>query len=121
MNDQQPQEVLYRFQEGRYSNGVDEWDNPYPGYTLRVRLIEYPIIKRTPKGAWIKPFMEPRKFVLLTARKKFACATVEEALESFKARKNIYISILLSRVHMAEEAIKLAERKQKDSSTHMWR
>jgi hypothetical protein len=101
-----------------YSLGIDEFDNVIPGYYLRIHLSEYRIIKRTPKGAWIElfpSFGEERKFVLLTARKKFACETKEEALESFLARKTRQIRILEAQLTKARACLELIKTdKEKD-------
>lgn len=80
-------EYLYRYMEHYYSTGIN------------VTLQRYKIIKRTPKGAWIKTYTNSgKKFVLLSARKQFACETVELALESFKYRKMKQFKIYESKV-----------------------
>lgn len=80
-------EYLYRYMEYYYETGID------------INLQRYKIIKRTPKGAWIKYYNEiGKKFVLLSARKQFACETVELALESFKYRKIKQFKIYESKV-----------------------
>ena len=99
---------LYRYEDIKYSLGVDEYDEPIPGCTIRVNKHQYAITKRTPKGAWIKYGFD-KKFVLLTARKKYACLTSEEALESFKARKQRQIAILDNNIRNAKRALQLAD------------
>lgn len=122
-NEPAPLGHLYRFESVRYSNGCDEWDNPYPGHTVGLTMHSYPILKKTPKGAWIAStryldFAQPngraRMFILLTAKKQFACATKERALESFLARKRVMISIYNGRIADAGIAIELAIRKLKE-------
>jgi hypothetical protein len=116
---------LYRYEDVHYSAGVDEYDNPLPGGSVCVELREYPIIKRTPKGVWISecwtwsatipfPGQETRqdrgeRFVLLSARKRFAAETKEQALEDYKARKRAQIRILKARVQAAECALRAAD------------
>lgn len=124
-------EHLYRYEEVHYSLGCDQFDNPYPGYRLELRLLEYRVRRRTPKGAWIEDDRWPRRlrmaddgqykneidqerFVLLTARKQFACSTKEDALESFKARKHRQIRILKAHLKGAERALEHAEQMEKD-------
>jgi hypothetical protein len=102
---------LYRYQEQSYSIGVDQFDNPLPGYQLKIELYSYRVIRETSKGVWINDYGKDR-FVLLTARKKFACRTKEEALESFIARKNRQIKILSLQLEKAKLAKKYAENKQ---------
>lgn len=117
--DQSPTEVLYRYVDRVFSRGVNEFDDPLPGYTLRVELREYQIVKRTPSGAWIYvgysfPIPLPldgrdKRFIRLTARKKFACETKEEAMESFRARKVRQIEILRARLRKAEDALEASK------------
>ena len=74
---------LYRYEEVRYSWGVDEYDNPLPGYDLRIHLNKYKVISTTLKGVWIQlwdSWPEDKKFILLSARKRFACPTEKEAI-----------------------------------------
>lgn len=107
IEDDKDAEYFYRYTDDRYSNGVDQFDDPLPGYNLRLLLSQYRVIKRTPKGAWINNYGE-KKFVLLTARKRYACPTKEEALECFIFRKKRQLSILSSKVRQVEQAIELA-------------
>ena len=68
----------------------------------------FKIIRKTEKGVWIDHWGK-EKFVLLTARKQFACKTQDEALISFIARKNASISTHLSQLERAKEALKFAK------------
>lgn len=114
-------QYLYRYNEIHVSLGCDYWGDPLPGHKVEIWLEEYPIVKRTPKGVWINLYshiypvpLEPswtdgKKFVNLEARKKYACLTKEEALESFKARKRKQINILKGQLKDAEQALKIAE------------
>lgn len=117
---------LYRFEDVHYSAGVDEYDTPLSGGSVCVELREYPILKRTPKGAWISecwvwsntmpwPGEETRqdrgeKFVLLSARKRFAAETKEQALEDYRARKRAQLRILTLRKRSVENALIAAEQ-----------
>lgn len=109
------EEYLYRFEARRYTSstvtewGGEEWHTVGPLLTIR----RFRIIKRTPQGAWIRELpIGERRFVLLTARKKFACSTREEALESFIARKRAHVRHAKARLHSAERELALAERLQ---------
>jgi hypothetical protein len=110
---------MYRYEETTYSRGVNEVDDPLPGYHLVVRCREYTIVRRTPKGAWIvegSPHDQIHgfeKFVLLTARKKFACETRADALESFRARKRRQLGILEARANKVKLALEMADRIEK--------
>lgn len=92
----------YRYEDVRHAI-VDEWDNVESTYTA-VYLHKYPLLKETPKGGWIDIY-GTRKFVLLTARKKFAVPTIEQAKESFIARKNAQIRHNQKRIDDAKQAI----------------
>jgi len=102
---------LYRYEEVRYSLGVDEWDDPIPGCSVQLELREFPVFKQTAKGVWIliSKFTHLKRFVLFESRKKFACLTKEEALISFKARKRSQIKILEEQLEGARKALRLAE------------
>jgi hypothetical protein len=105
MKQVKPIGIAYRYNGVLYGDGN--------GYTyIRVYLSKYPITKKTNKGIWIDIFGRKR-FVLLSARKKYACLTQEEALESFKARKNRQIRILNSQLTHAKEALDQAETIEK--------
>lgn len=106
----------YRYRERAYSAGVDQFGDPLPGYYLKLELEEYVITRRTPKGIWINlDFYKLGypgtnvKFVLLTARKKFAALTPEEALNDFVCRKKRQIKILKARLEQAERALRMAD------------
>lgn len=100
-------EYLYRFSDYRVSNGVDEYERSLGG-GVKVRLDRFCITKKTPKGVWIDAWGED-KFVNLTAVKQYACVSVESAKQSYLARKKRQISILSSRLRLAESALSLAK------------
>lgn len=120
-------EYLYRYDESTISRGLDQWEDPLPGYVLKLHLEQFEILKRTPKGAWIRRYKfklfgssKNKRFVLLTARKKFACPTKDEALESFKARKRRQIEILEHRLKKAKLALELAEERNFEVGKVVW-
>lgn len=92
--------------EVRYLNGTPP-ENLHVLFRLEeindgIEFVWFPIIKSTPCGAWVGVYGE-KKFVRLNvAGKKYACHTIEEALESFKRRKQRQIVILTSRLKEAE-------------------
>jgi hypothetical protein len=61
-----------------------EYDPP----TANLVVAYYPIIRRTPKGAWIDGHQKP-KFVLTTGGfgKRFAYTNIKDALRSYEIRK----------------------------------
>lgn len=94
---------LYRYEDKQYCS-VDEYDRTWL-LPLKLELHKYPILKKTPKGAWI--LYGSKKFVLLSARKKFACLTELEAIESFIRRKMSQKSRLQNQLDRAEKAMQL--------------
>lgn len=87
--------VLHRFQESMVTERA-----------LILNHYEYPIIRETKHGAWID-VLGHAKFVRLDARKRFACPTVEEAMESFRRRKQRQVKLLRAQLRMAEAALEL--------------
>ena len=66
-------------------------------------LFLYKVIGITQHGAWIA-YGNDKKFVLLDARKKFACENIELAKESFlrrKARQIKFLNAYINRIHDA--------------------
>lgn len=105
MNDQKTeQKHWFRIEDQAYSLGCDEFGDPYPGHTMELTCYRLPLIKETPKGAWVDYYGKNR-WVKMSAKKRFACPTFEEAIESYKARKNRQISILRSRIKDVEECL----------------
>ena len=119
-------QTFFRYEERTYSRGCDEFDNPYPGYTLELELLEFRMVKKTPKGAWISRYWEgnprfdirphlseERRFVRLGTRKQFAHPTKEEALESFRRRKKRQLKILEAQARQAGLALRMADQVEK--------
>lgn len=74
------------------------------GYSYTSSLKMYEVLKHTPKGVWLHtPFENngvhgPKKFVRRDTRKRWACPTKMEALESFLQRKRRRVSILMAQI-----------------------
>ncbi len=94
----------YRYEEIRYAPVADEYGERHGKGNMEIRLREFTVDKTTPKGVWIFA-RDGRRFVRRDTNKRYACPTVEEAVESFKARKRRQIRILSNRLHDAEEAL----------------
>ncbi len=105
-----PQEVWYRYVNGRYAPMLDEFERPLGSGEPFLTLHEYTVLKHTPCGVWLSAgdYGLPR-FVLRDARKRFACPTKEEAAESFRARKAKEIRILRRQIANAEAALALLD------------
>jgi len=97
-------EKWYRYEGIRscYTNEYDEVFMTRPA----VKLVEMEVVSHTPKGVWLKLYP-----VLKSARKRFACPTIEEAKESFIARKRKQISIHQAVIDRATEEIKLLNQR----------
>lgn len=74
-------------------------------------LCEFAVVSTTPKGVWLDDFGRSR-FVLQGARKRFACPTIPEAYESFRARKQAQLRILQRQIEDVERMLHLAEAEQ---------
>jgi hypothetical protein len=75
-----------------------------------VSLIKYHTVKRTKKGAWIVPSIwyfcdPPKRFVLDGDGKRFAYPTFDQALNSYKRRKQNQISILSAQYDRAVQRL----------------
>ncbi|MHC2552431.1 hypothetical protein [Bradyrhizobium elkanii] len=97
-------DVLWRCEAKRYSVVIDPDADRYGVTPPRLEMTWWLVDHRTPKGAWVCG-----KFVLLTATKKWACETEEQALESFKARKRKQIGILTAQLAYAQRQLALTE------------
>lgn len=84
-------------------------------YGVNVYCYEYEVIKQTPKGVWIETLVGNKRFVKTEARKRFACPTKEEALESFKARKTRQARILKAQLRNVEMALDIANNSREAS------
>lgn len=106
-------EVWYRATETTTGTGyVDEYGDWHRTGDSSVTILieELEVLKHTPKGVWLKydSYFSDKRFVLHEARKRFACPTIREALDSFTARKERQAEIYETRARTARRAIKLA-------------
>lgn len=99
-------DVLWRCEAQRYSVVLDADADLYGITDPRLELRWHRVTKRTPKGAWLGT-----RFVLLTARKRWATNTEDEAIESFIARKRRQIEILTGKLKQAEADLALTKEK----------
>ncbi|MNR71248.1 hypothetical protein D3C71_18630 [compost metagenome] len=101
---------FYRYIEVTYAAPADDYgESSGPGRTV-VELRSYPVIRHTPQGAWIGGTPDGKRFVRLTANKRFACPTIAEAAESYKARKRSQLRILQARVARTQLVLAEIER-----------
>ena len=90
-------EVWWRIEAKSYSIVIDADREEYGSTPPRLEAMWLEVTKTTPKGVWLG-----NRFVLRDVRKRFACPTLHEALESFVARKDRQISILSNQLSKAE-------------------
>lgn len=102
------EDIFHRYDDWTTAASLDEWDNPIGVPSHKLVHTTYRVVKRTPKGAWIDLGFGSRRFVLLTARKRYALPTQGEALESFILRKQKQEGIYQGRVAKARRAQKMA-------------
>lgn len=75
------------------------------------QLMEYKIVRKTPKGIVIQlnhPFKE--RWVSNAGKKRFAHPTKEEALDSYIKRKEVQIRILKDRLQFSKECLANSEK-----------
>jgi hypothetical protein len=104
-------EVWYRYEDVAYSALPDPETGESRGLgSVAVHLREYKVVRRTAKSAWLDLGFGDLRVMRLTARRRFACATKQEALASFVARKKRQISIHVARADRARRALEAARR-----------
>jgi len=96
-----PEKYLYR------------WDVALRNMVYCCNCNRYLIHSFTKCGVWIymsqyATYQSKLKFVNMQSKKKYACETKEEALISFKARKNRQIRILNRQIETAKVGLEMA-------------
>lgn len=89
------------------------YEQVYWGSYQELVCHEFSVVKETKCGVWIyvSGFArnnQNKKFVNLSAGKKWACTTKKEALQQFLYRKETQVRILNSTLEYTKEAIQLA-------------
>lgn len=85
----------------------------YDDTNQTVEFVEFDVIKETKCGVWVYVSgfarnLQTKKFVNLSAGKKWACTTKKEALQQFLWRKETQVRILNSTLEYTKEAINMA-------------
>lgn len=104
-------EVWYRYEDMRWAPPLNEFDEPVGSGRSDIRLLEFEVLKHTPKGVWVGSWSNKR-FVLTSARKRYACPTKQEALDSFIARKKRQQTILRNQLQHVKTVLAMAENKE---------
>ena len=106
-------DIWYRYEARRYSVTIDP-DMEIFGTRPELTECRFEVTRVTPRGVWIshaRYSLTPPRFVLVDARKRFACPTAAEALESFLARNARHRGILQARIAEAEMFRDMATKK----------
>lgn len=98
----------YRYDDMQWAPPINEVGEREGDGRVTLFLHEFPVVKYTPKGARISVAGHER-WVSRHARKRFACPTKEEALDSFVARKLAQKRILAKQLRRADRALALAQ------------
>lgn len=103
-------DTWFRYEEQTYSIVYDADRESY-GTRTELKCRQFEVVKVTAKGVWIRVgwIRATNRFVLLSARRRFAAPTQQLALESFLARKHRQIGILMRQINRAERMADEAE------------
>lgn len=115
----------YRYEDVRYAAPVDEWEKPTGKGTIGISIREFLVTRVTPKGVWLTScfwandvsWSKNDRFVRNDARKRFACPTEQEAIESFVARKNAQRRIYQNRLNDVDAVLRLVNQGKIAGST----
>lgn len=101
--------VWYRLVERVYATPADENGNPTPGIgRIEVLTQELEVLKETRKGVWLRTYYGEQRWVSRHSRKRYACPTFEEAVDSFMARKQRQRRMLSYRLEVSRRAEAIA-------------
>lgn len=103
--------LWYRYEDVQWAPPFDENENAMGSGSLSVELRSFTVAKTTSKGVWLHQYGGSDRFVRREARKRFACPTQQEALESFIARKERQQSILTAQLNRATSALFIAKNR----------
>ncbi len=114
-------EIWYRFEDQMRAGSADEFGDFGPS-TVHVYIFEYEVSHHTPKGVQliVDSWSGVKRFVLKSSVKRFACPTIEEALESFLARKKKQAYIYATKISQIEEAEVIAQREARHALKQGW-
>lgn len=96
-------DTWYQFKVQRYACST-EIDDVYT-FNSVLEETQFTVTKVTPKGVWLAPRhpFEDKHFVRISAVKRMAYASREEALTSLQARKRAQMRILAKRLDTAQK------------------
>lgn len=105
-NVHQMEQFWYRFEDVRRAPSADECGEATGPGSTTVLFMKIKVIKHTPKGVRLMD----GTFVRRDTRKRYACPTIEEAKESFRARKAAQKSYLQAKIDHVNEALRILNR-----------
>jgi hypothetical protein len=100
-------QILYRYEDTKVCTGWDE--DPCHNWKVSIYLREYPVLRVTRTGGWIKRGWNTERFVSATGRKRFAYPTEKEAWTSFLVRKRRRVEYLASQLDYARAVLSQAQ------------
>jgi hypothetical protein len=74
------------------------------GDGIRVGVDVFSVVKETPCGYWIETW-DGGRWVARKGKKRFACPTMDEAIDSFRARKHRHLAILRGTIQNIQAAL----------------
>lgn len=104
---------MYRFEDHTYAERIDpyeDWDDNWRSVT-HIELTAYLVCNKTAQGynIWVYDSGYRRRFINSNWTKRFALPTVEQALESYIARKDRQARIYEARASKARRCIEEAK------------
>lgn len=107
----------YRVEGQSYAPPADEYGDPQPGPgSQEIKLYKVQVLKVTPKGRWLAT-PDGKRFQLDSANRKYACSSIELALQSFIKKKERQRSIYLARAETANRFAGMAWLQLKNLAT----
>lgn len=103
-------EYWFRAKDKRYAD-YDPWaefEQPSTSH-LAIEIEPYIVVRHTPKGVFLKPWIGAQIFVLGNAIRQVAVPTIELALQDLVARKKKHAEMSWLRFARAEEHLRAAE------------
>lgn len=97
-------DFFYRWKDSVYNDG-----ELFRDATVAVQCDEFRVMRYTPCGAWIMTD-KGEKFVNTNANKQWAYANKQDALDSFRRRKNRQIGFKMAELSRAVAALGLASK-----------
>ena len=85
------------------------------GSSFHVVVVACPVIRRTPKGCYVRHDWRDR-FVLNRARKKFAHSSPELAIQALKFRRRRQVAILEAQLAIARAVLNALEAGASDGA-----